>query len=410
MAATLNLHKLFSGRDGYLDELRVEDHETALLRAAREEIRETLRGAFRNWEAYVRRVELFDGWLAKAATDVSLPAPKFRIQGSFAYHTVNDCQQTPPQQIDQDDGVFLPIGFLTNSGTTRPAIASRAYFSLVEQALRPLCEKRGWRLNPGARPKNTCVRVEITERLHIDLPLYAIRDDAFNRLVETAAASAMRKSLPAFDAEGTIELAEEVYRGLDAAEIMVAHREKGWVESDPRKLEDWFSNAIAIYGEQVRRVSRAYKGLRDARWSASSLSSICLMAGVVTAYERLGRLDPNRDDLALMQTAREMADIFQHPVENPVYPGQQDKCLCAGWTPEFRAEVRRVFIDAADQLEAAIHDTLNRTIALGRAKSAFGPRIPDDIDLISTLGAVQVIRQTQPEPQPKPMPPRTRSG
>jgi hypothetical protein len=58
MAATLNLHKLFSGRDGYLDELRVEDAEAGLLRAAREEIRDTLRGAFRDWETYVRRVEL----------------------------------------------------------------------------------------------------------------------------------------------------------------------------------------------------------------------------------------------------------------------------------------------------------------------------------------------------------------
>ncbi|WP_421934401.1 CBASS cGAMP synthase [Phenylobacterium sp.] len=408
MAATLNLHKLFAGRDGYLDNLRVEMSEAIVLQKAREEIRQTLRDAFRDWESYVRRTEMFDSLVLKAATNVQLAAPKFRIQGSFAYHTANDCQQTPPQQIDQDDGVFLPMSFLTNGGTTKPGIASRAYFSLVEQALAPLCQARGWSLNPGGE-KNTCVRVEINPRLHIDLPLYAIRDEAFNSLVESALAS-MQKSFDAMDAAVGTELRDEIYYGLEAAEILVAHRTKGWLESDPRKLEDWFRNAINLYGDQVRRVSRAYKGLRDAKWTEGGPSSICLMAGVVGAYERLNDQDPNRDDLALMYVAREMAQIFQDPVENPALPGISDKCLCAEWTPEFRALVCKTFSDVADQLEAAIHDTLNRQIALNRAKVAFGPRIPDDFELISTLGAVQVIRQTPPEPQPRPMPPRTKSG
>lgn len=405
MAATLNMHKVFAGSDGYLNALRVRDAEVETLRAARGEIRDVLKEAFRDWESHVKRTELFESWIIKAAATPRLPAPKFRMQGSFAYHTVNDCQNNPPQQIDQDDGLFLPIGFLSSGGGARPAVVSKAYFSLVEQALAPLCRRKGWTLNPD-KLRDTCVRVQISPRLHIDLPLYAIRDDAFERLVEIAINKSLKTDRALFDTE----LTDSVYRGLGSSEIMLAHRDKGWLGSDPRKLEDWFTNAVALYGDQVRRVSRSFKGLRDAQFDHCAISSICLMAAIVTAYERLGRLDDSRDDLALMQVARELADILRHPVENPVFPGEDDKCLCGGWTPEFRAAICSVFRDAADQMEEAIHGTLNRTVALNRAKAVFGPRVPDNIDLISTVGLAQVIRQEPPAPQPRPMPPRTKSG
>ena len=409
MAATLNMHKVFTGGEGYLDALRVHATEAETLRSARKEIREALKDSFRDWEAHIRRTELFEGWLVKSLDGVRLPAPKFRIQGSFAYFTVNDCQVTPPQQIDQDDGLFLPIGFLTNSGRTQPTIISSAYFSLVQLALKPLCDRKGWTLNPD-KLRDTCVRVQISDRLHIDIPLYAIRDDAFQELVETAAVT-IQKGLTAEDRSlMELELANTVYRGLASSEIMLAHRTLGWLGSDPRKLEDWFAHAIEVYGEQVRRVSRALKGMRDARFRKSPLSSICLMAAIVTAYGRLGRLDPNRDDLALMHVARELADILHSPIENPVFPGEDDKCLCAGWSDEVRAEICETFRSVAEEMEEAIHGTLNRSVALARAKAAFGPRIPDDVDLISTVGLSQVIRQESPAPQPRPMAPRTKSG
>jgi (2Fe-2S) ferredoxin len=101
--------------------------------------------------------------MLKSLVDAKLPQPKFRLQGSFAYHTVNDCQGSPPKHIDQDDGLFLPIGFLSANGNARPGIASKAYFKLVEDALRPLCARNGWILNPG-RAKDTCVRIQITPR------------------------------------------------------------------------------------------------------------------------------------------------------------------------------------------------------------------------------------------------------
>lgn len=406
MAGSLNLHRVFAGTGGYLEVLRVPDEDKDALREAREKIRAVLRGAFRNWHHHVTRVELLEGSLARSAEEVKLPRPKFRLQGSFAYFTVNDVQHEPPQQIDQDDGVFLPIGFVAGGGSTHPKIVATAYFKLVEEALRPLCVEEGWKLNPK-RPKDTCVRIEISCRTHIDLPLYAIQDDAFARLRETAVAKSFTARMAMDDGN---DLFDEVYRGLTSAEIMLAHRTEGWIESDPRKLENWFDAAVSAFGPQVRRLSRAYKGMRDAEWPDCGLRSICIMAALVTALEKLGRQDDARDDLALMKTAREMVNVFRNPIENPVFPGDRTKYLCDGWTPEYREEVRSLFLRAADELEAAITGTVHKQVALRHLKTAFGPLIPDDPDLISFVNFATAIRSEPSAPQPKPMPVRTKSG
>lgn len=407
MGATLNLHRLFSTDDGYLKELRVADRDREVLSSAREEIRGALRVAFREWKKYVTRAELFEQMLEKASIDPDLPAPKFRIQGSFAYHTVNDCQQTPPQQVDQDDGMFLPIGFISNGGGTRPQIASKAYFKIVEDALKPLCASRGWTLNPGGQ-KDTCVRVGINSRLHIDLPLYAVEDEAFKQLMETRAAS-LHKSIAAMDA-ASADFSEEVYFYLADSEIALAHRKDGWIGSDPRKLEQWFVTSVTVYGTIVRRVCRAFKGLRDAHWADSDLGSICLMAATVTAFGRVGRLETNRDDLAILTVGRKMVEVLAGPIENPAFPGQPELHLCNGWEPGFRDEVRGVFSEALDKLERAIFHTLHRGIAVKLAREAFGDRVPADENLVALVGVAAVIRQVVPAPQPKPMVPRTTSG
>lgn len=409
MAATLNLHKVFAGDGGYLANLKVRDADADALREAREEIRATLRGAFRDWRQYVSRDDLFEAWVAKSADPPALPQPKFRLQGSFAYHTANDPQQTPPQQLDQDDGVFLPLSFLASNGTARPMIVSKAYFKIVEDALRPLCARKGWVLNPG-KAKDTCVRIEIGARIHIDLPLYAIRDEAFGRLKETSLAKSLGRVVAMDEVAFAEELFDDVYRGLAASEIMLAHRVEGWKASDPRKVEDWFNDALDFFGPQLRRLSRAYKGMRDAAEARSELSSICIMAATVTALENLGVQEASRDDLALLNTAREMVKVLAGPIEHPAFPGDPDHNLCRDWTSQVREAVCDLFRRAADELETAIHGTVNRDVALAHARRAFGSRIPADTDLIGLVGAAAVIRNTPPAPQPQPMMVRTKSG
>jgi len=412
MAASLNLHRLFHTDDGYLAELRVSDDDQAALSAAREDIRATLRYAIKNWQKFLPASELFDPAAAKYAVDGDLPAPKFRLQGSFAYHTVNDCQQSPPQEIDQDDGMFLPVTFITNGGSLRPRITSKAYFALVEKALKPLCDEKGWRLNPTG-PKSSCVRVGVAPRLHIDVPLFAMRDEAFEQLAEASVRHLAKADSLALDARfqrEREELSEEVYRALDESDIVLAHRTEGWKGSDPRKLETWFNNALRNYGFVVRRLSRSFKALRDAHWGECDLGSICIMAAVVTAVARIQPLDQNRDDLALLAVGREMIKVFGGSVENPAFPGDADKYLCKDWTPDFRSEVRRVFSEACDNLERAIFDTLHKGHAIKLAQAAFGDRVPDDETLVTLVGVAAAVRKVEPTPQPRPMVPRTTSG
>ncbi len=404
MATKLNLHKLMGAGEGYLDEIAVEALDRRTLAVAREMIRDTLRGAFRDWSQYLLREELLGKELAATGLDPQVPRPKFRIQGSFAYHTVNDCQNPPGQQIDQDDGVFLPQSFVLVGNRVRPTIASAAYFKLVEKALAPLCRREGWILNPVR--KGSCVRVEIDERLHIDLPLYAIKDDAFEQLVEFAAAESLTKSLQMRD---SIDLDDRIYRTLAEAEIMLAHRDDGWIESDPRKLEDWFENAVELHGPIVRELSRCFKGMRDARFDGG-LSSICIMALVVSAAETIKDLDPARLDVALAKTARAIARQVEQPVGNPAFPDDIDKLLCKDWTPDYRQRVRELFLNVAERMDAAIDGTFHKGLALGHATAAFGERVPANEDLIAIGGAVAAVRSTPAQVQPKPTVPRTQSG
>src|SRR3954447_13592859 len=144
MTTKLNLHKLMGNDAGYLHALKVSDEDRSALAEARELIRDTLRDAFAHWDRYVSEAQMRDPSMAKSFARPDVPAPKFKIQGSFAYFTANDCQNPPRQQIDQDDGVFLPLSFVTVKGRARPTIASSAYFQLIERALKPLCDREGW--------------------------------------------------------------------------------------------------------------------------------------------------------------------------------------------------------------------------------------------------------------------------
>jgi hypothetical protein len=411
MANLLNLHRLFNTRDGYLGQLKVADVDSATLSRAREIIRKTLKDAFRNWERFIAKADLFEAHVLQKGAEIKFAGPKFRIQGSFAYYTVNDCQHPPHQQIDQDDGMFLPVSFIAINGNAKPRITARGYFKLVEAALKPICQRENWILNP-APIKGSCVRVGLSERLHLDIPLFAVSDETFENLRESVIKAFMTRDA-AMDSASTREddeLSEDLYKALQDNDIVLAHRDDGWVGSDPRKLEDWFNAAIDTYGEIIRRFSRVYKGWRDAHWTECDLSSICIMAAVVKAVSNLHPFEDNRDDLCLLAICKEMVKIFASPIENPAFPGDEEKSLCKGWKPEFRIEVQSTLSATCANLKKALYDTMHKGLALRSARAAFGDRVPENEALISLAGVAAFVRKVEPIQQPKPMVPRTTSG
>jgi hypothetical protein len=379
----LNLHKLFSGapEKDYISALAVGTQKEGSLRAARDEIRATIRSALGNLAQFAR-VNLFE---ASASASRSLQ-PKFRMQGSFSYRTCNDPAQKPPQEVDLDDGLFVAVSYLQANGhAARPVLLSKGLFEIVEQTLAPLCEKKGWQL----QQKPSCVRVRLNQDAHVDIALYSIPDSEYTTLVEKevlAADAATRDSLQKRLASD--ELPDEIYRRLAHSQIMLAHRVEGWKPSDPRKLDEWFRQAVVENGEHLRRVCRYLKGWRDYQWTECRLSSIVLMAAVVEAFRRHPELAKaeTRDDKSLLSVCEELSSILSRPIANPVVPGQW---LDENWSPEFRAE----YVKAAQQLLGYVRSATsngNAVIAIAELQSGFGERIPDDPKLIADDGGLEI--------------------
>jgi cyclic GMP-AMP synthase len=376
----LDAHRVFrnsgESRD-YLTNLTLKESAKAALRNARDDIRETLRVGLRDWSLAVDKGVLFEDAFAKV--DPPALSPKFRMQGSLSYGTCNDPAHQPPQEIDLDDGLFLPISFLAGHGTERPVVISAGLFLAVERILEPLCKRRGWRLN---KSKASCVRIELQGHAHVDLALYAIPDQEFARLVEKAARSVSKvlSDQVLHDLQESRDLTEEIYRGLSSDQIMLAHRVEGWKPSDPRKLEDWFQEAVKLYGEQLRRVSRYVKGWRDYQWETCRLASIALMSAVVTAYQEAAeRVADNRDDLAMLMVAERLPEILSGFIANPVLDRQR---LDENWTREQRAEFVAAAHDLVGRLQDALVGTNDPKVAIANLVAAFGPRIPNDTDLV----------------------------
>lgn len=387
---SMNAHRVFTnnGATGsYLGSLTLVDATETLLRGARDAIREALREGLREWPELIRKGELFEAAFADAEPQPL--RPKFRMQGSFSYHTCNTPAWTPPQEVDLDDGVFLPVSFLEEGGDLHPVVISQGYFAAVERILGPLCKREGWTL---ITDKPSCVRIQVQPDAHVDLALYAVPDREFDTLIELMAQrtefATAERAIEKVRLRDSVELAEALYRGLRADHIMLAHRDEGWKRSDPRKLEDWFAEAVRTHGPQLRRVCRYLKGWRDHQWEACRLASIALMAAAVTSYkEAKASVPEGRDDLALLMVAERLPEILAGTIANPVVDGAR---LDEGWSKADREGFVAQAVALRDELRDALQATGDAEAVLTRLTKAFGDRIPDDVSLVSLDGAASL--------------------
>lgn len=365
-----NAHKLFfangSDNPSFLDELKVAETTANRLRAARDDIRAAIVGAIAGWRARIAKSDLFvDG------TDRDIPRPRFRMQGSFAYNTEVLPYHRPPQQIDMDDGMFLPMRYVFANGTRRPEIASKALFQLVDGVVAELCKRNGWKHIDN---KSSCVRVELSATEHVDLALYAAPDVEFSRAEEFA-----KRLSPSVVIDG-LAFDEIAYRQVDGSQILLANRDSGWVPSNPKLLEDWYLGKVAEHGAHLRRVSRYLKAWRDFILECTGLTSVALMAIAVDVFDaNPGKFDERRDDQSLLKVAASLADRLASSIPNPVVPGQR---LDRDWSEEQRA----AYCAAAANLHAALIDALqDQTTArgcVGALIEALSDRIPDEPSLV----------------------------
>ena len=406
MEGTLNAHKVFKGtssRPGYVVALNISGDCGHALRNARDEIRRTLREGMLQWQNLAKAQDLVEHRNIDQASQLPPLRPRFRMQGSGVYHTLNDPAYKPPQEVDYDDGLFLPTSFINGGGSVRPLLAAKGYFKMVEAILAPLCAREGWDL---VTTKPTCVRVRIDQDAHIDLPLYAIPDEEFVELAEAAARAMLAKGVASAD----IELAERVYMVLPEDRIMLAHRDRGWIESDPREIENWFLGAIKEHGEVLRRVCRYLKGWRDYQWLKGGPSSITLMACVVTVFDDLnGVLPKNRDDLALQAVADRLEELFSQPIPNPVLP-DSDWDLDKSWSPQERLSFKSRAAELRSMMDGILNHCYHSQIAFAQLQEKFGDRIPNDELLIEIDSKEREVLAYEPAKVAAPFVPRTTSG
>lgn len=383
----LNLHRLFYSSaftDSYHGVLLPTERQKQYLTRAKDKIRDDLREG----------IEAASLSVLGQAKRVS---PRFRTQGSWSYNLCNQPAHMPPQEIDWDLGVYLPISVWEDS---RPKVAAVAYFRLVEGLLASLCKKERWTLVT----KDTCVRVVIGDGCHVDVPLYAAPEAQFAAVQERVLAKSMalREAAEFAEARAHGEMVERDWDSLK--EIVLATRDGEWRPSDPGVVSDWYRHQAAEHGEQVDRMCRYMKGWRDHQWLEGGPSSVALMICVCQTMTVI----KGRDDLALLEITRHLGDKLSNDVhEELIDPREQFNKL----SPQERIDAAR----RANELHQALKGGLEgqkwqKEDVLQALRAQFGPRLPDQPDWLTDDTPQNVVRTTPAFIVPQPVVKRTRAG
>ncbi|TGY90063.1 hypothetical protein E5163_02745 [Marinicauda algicola] len=394
-----NAHGLFVGlksEDSFKRKIHIDngDREDALLRDADKHIRTKLREAFsqvgkllESDEGRRRRVTGRSNEAISKSGQVRAIDVRFLRQGSFAYQTLVRPARNPPQEIDLDDGVYVPVEFVNG----QPIFPSEALFYVVEQALQPLLRERpSWKLIR----KKTCIRIQLGNNgAHIDLPLFAVEKSQFERVEKnfSDAFGAEARSAKILNETGLPE--RDKYYRVPSDAIFLAHRTDDWVPSDPKAFQDWFELWVSELGPVCRRASMYVKAWRDHHFEKSDLTSLAITVTVVRALKELdGKPADDRDDQISLIIFRKLREyIAGDGIFHPITESRLDE----EWTDEGRATLIRAIDAAINELEAALHRTTHKQLVVNHLRSAFGVRFPDCPDSVKVDGASQVAVLTE---------------
>ncbi|WP_325058562.1 CBASS cGAMP synthase [Rhizobium mongolense] len=305
---------------------------------------------------------------------------------------LNDPAWPPEQQMDLDDGCYLPLSFVKGA---RPSQASAMFFEFVDSVLTQLGEEEGWTF----KEKDTCCRLVISHNAHIDIPLYAIPDVEFLLLEKSVSAHATFAE----------DVRRDTWEALPSDSVLLAHRAEDWKVSDPRKIKTWFLGAVEIYGEKLRRICRYLKAWRDHhKPELDGVSSVLLMVCAWRAFEEKSRpLVPDREDLTLLMVLERLPGYLEGKVANPTDPGENINRL----TEDGRKVAARHAKEFADKLRNTTATVSDRQEAVNEMQSLLGLRLPDRPDLVSIAEAAKITILAQPRNEvPAPVVGRSQSG
>lgn len=198
--------------------------------------------------------------------------------------------------MDMDDGVYLPLEEMQE----QPVISKEVFFAIVDQALKKLADGEGWKF----KEKPYCARLEVSDRFHLDFPLYAVPYDRYSELLAKCAFEDFRS-----------EERDDRRRLPDGCVHMAARNSPHWIKSDPLLVINWFEGATCTQGEILRRVCRYLKAWRDYHFHSGGPSSITLMACAEETMKNRGFTD---DSAALLACAKALASQLERGVKSPI--------------------------------------------------------------------------------------------
>ncbi len=307
--------------------------------------------------------------------------PRFWTQGSFQYDTLNAPYSTPPQEMDIDDGTYLPMAIFED----RPIIGHHLLILLVDSSLMSLVhENAGWQFEA----KKTCARIKIpAEHTHIDVPMYAVPEAQF-LLKEAALAKSQGIGMEAMDSASRSLVLDRADYELDENCVNLALRnsDQKWMKSDPKIVEDWFNDSCLRIGEHLRSICRFMKSWRDVQWTdGGGPSSISLMAATVNILDRIAH---DKDDLgATMRiVAKYLPDQFSKGVESPDHT--DEKLLFPTKADHTEREIK--IMSRLSELHNILTDAQNsvsKELALKSINRAFGQRVLNPDLIVSDKSA-----------------------
>lgn len=374
----LKLHKLLLNEghvDSFNEVIKPLDAQRRELVQAKNEIRDHLRSAIRTASVEVLGQE-------------RMVDPRFRTQGSWTYATCIHPAHLPPQEMDWDFGVYLPVTLWLENGP--PPAMARLYFDLVERALQSLCAKKDWKLD---RSKPTCSRVRIANWGHIDVPLYAAPEEEFLKIAEKTLSAdqvraRFREAAVLDENEALGELKEAKWDFLDG--LHMATRDGKWKRTDPEAVANWFEDRVTHHGEQLRRVCRYLKAWRDFHWKdGGGPSSVAIMIAVAQSFESVW----HRDDVALEKAASALGRALAGEIREHGIDGRDEDFNRLG------SDARRTASQKASELARQLHvaRSLSPSLkgdAIQIAQAQLGPRIPSDWSCVEVEGGADVVRLT----------------
>lgn len=320
--------------------------------------------------------------------------PRFWVQGSYNYKTLNKPYHLPPQQMDIDDGTYMPMEMFKE----QPLVGHRLLLLLVDASLASLAKENiGWK----ATKLPSCGRIIVKEKdVHVDVPMYAIPKKQFMAR-EVAATRMTMDSITAN--ESYLSKSAKVKLEEDCVYLAVRGNDK-WIKSDPETVASWFKRAVVRHKEPMRQICRYLKAWRDVQWKDPNLSSITIMKCVVDTFDSI-KMPNSLDHSELLLTVTER--LSAHLKEGVKSPDTSDDGRLLFPKENMGKAIIQQIIFKADELHStlysALKDSPTKKQTLQLLNELFGDGVLNEeiIKPWASMPAYQQPRQPQPQNQMK---------